>query len=128
MCIALAAYGNRIASVFESSEKFVIVEAPFYDLNKSRSVKIDNNSPDALLRLLRNNKVTVLICGAISGYVRHLLEAQNIQIIPWVTGAIPEIIQAFRSDNLISPDFIMPGCGGRGRHGRHQFKRGRSHF
>lgn len=125
MCLALATYQNRIASLFESSDKFIIIQSPSYDVKNSTSIVISNNSPNELLQLLKNNNVKILICGAISGCVRQLLEAQNIRVIPWITGDIQGVVEAFRSNQLFSPSFIMPGCRGRGRFGRGQFQRGR---
>lgn len=127
MCIALATYRNRIASLLESSEKFVIIQSPSYDIKNSKSITISNNSPNELLKLLKNNNVKILICGAISGYLRHILEVQNIEVIPWITGNIQSVIQAFRSDNLVSSSFIMPGCR-RGECCRYRFQRGRQNF
>ena len=127
MCIALAAFGNRIASLFESSDTFIIVKSPSYDIKNSKSITITNNSPNELLQLLKNSNAKILICGAISGCIRNLLEAQNIRVIPWITGDIQSVVQAFRSNNL-SSSFIMPGCRRRGRYGHYGFRRGQQNF
>jgi predicted Fe-Mo cluster-binding NifX family protein len=124
MCIAIATYKNRIASLLESSDKFVIIHSPSYDIKNSKSITICNNSPNELLQLLKSNNTKTLICGAISGYIRRLLEARNIEVIPWITGDIQSVIKAFCSDNLVSSSFIMPGCSQIGHHRRHRFRRG----
>ncbi len=128
MCIAIATYKNRIASLFESSDKFVIIHSPSYDIKNSKSITICNNSPNELLQLLKSNNTKTLICGAISGYIRSLLEAHNIEVIPWITGDIQSVIKAFRLDNLISSSFIMPGCRKRGRHRHQGFRRGQQNL
>ena len=127
MCIAIAAYGNRIASLFESSEKFVIIQSPSYDIKNSKSIIISNNSPNELFQLLKNNNIKTLICGAISGCIRNQLEARNIEVIPWITGDIQSVALAFCSNNLVSSSFMMPGCGKKGRCRHHRFRGGLQH-
>ena len=123
MSTAIAAYGDRIASLFESSEKFIIIHSSSDDIKNLPSINIGNNSPNELLRLLKQNDVKILICGAISGCVQDLLEAHNIEVIPWITGDIESVIQAFYSENLISSSFMMPGYRKRGCNRRHRFHR-----
>lgn len=124
MSLALATYENRIASLFESSDRFVIMDVASFDLEKSRSIPVGNNSPCELIKILKANNVTVLICGAISGNNHHQIEAEGIQVIAWITGDIQSVVQAYLAGNLYSPTFIMPGIGRRGRRGRHGFHKG----
>ena len=128
MCVAIAAYRNRIASLFESSEKFVIIHSPSYDIKNSKSIAITNNSFNDLLQLLKNNSIKILTCGAICSDNRRILEAHNIEVIPWITGDVQNVIQAFRSSNLISSSFLMPGCGKRHCHRNRRFRHGRQKF
>jgi len=121
MSLALATYEDRIASLFESSDRFVVIDLPASTLENSRSIPVDDNSPPELLKLLKRNDVTVLICGAISGYNHHLLEVEGIQVIPWITGDLQRVAQAYFTGNLFSLPFVMPGCRRKGRHGRHGF-------
>jgi len=124
MYIALAAYQDRIASLFESSEKFVIINSPSYDIKHAKSINVSNNALTELVQLLKTNNIEILICGAIRGYVRQQLESQNIKVIPWITGDIQNVVQAFLSNNLFSSSFLMPGCRKRGYHKRQRFRRG----
>ena len=128
MCIALATFEDKIASLFESSNRFIIVPSPSYKFENLESIPIQNNSANELLHLLKQNNVKILICGAISSCMRRLMEAQQIQVIPWITGDVKMVVEAFHSDNLFSPLFIMPGCRGKGRHGRRQFGKRNHNF
>lgn len=128
MCIALATFEDKIASLFESSNRFIIVPSPSYKFENSESIPIKNNSANELLHLLKQNNVKILICGAISGCMRRLMEAQKIQVIPWITGDVQSVVEAFHSDNLFSSSFIMPGCRGKGRHRRRQFGKGKHNY
>lgn len=128
MCIAIAAYQDRIVSLFESSEKFVIIYSPSYDIKHAKSINVSNNAFTELIQLLKTNKIEILICGAIRGCVRQQIEAHNIKVIPWITGDIQNVVQAFLSDNLFSSSFLMPGCKNKGYYNRQRFRKGQQKF
>lgn len=109
MCVAIATYANRISSILETAEKIVILRAPFYNIEESQIISVSNYSPYEFSRLLKNHKVKTLICGAITGCVRHLIEGQNIKIIPWITGELQDVAQAYSSNRLDTSPFLMPG-------------------
>ncbi len=123
MCIALAAYQDRIASLFESSEMFIIIHSPSYDIKQSKSINVSNKLSIELIQLLITNNIEILICGAIRRCIRLQIEAQNIKVVPWITGNIPKVVQAFLSNNLFSSsDFLMPGCRRGGYQKRQRFR------
>ena len=126
MCVALATFENKIASLFESSNKFILIKSQSNKIQKSKAIPINNNSMNELIYLLKQNNVKVLICGAISGCNRRLLNAQNIKVIPWVTGDVNSIIRAYQSGMLFSSPYFMPGCKGRRGQGRGQFGKGKN--
>ena len=121
MCVALAAFENNIATVFDSSNKLILIKPPFYNLDNAESIVIKNNTLNELFHLLKINNVKILICGAISGCTRRSLEAQQIQVIPWITGDIESVIEAFKSNKMFPPSFIMPGCSRYRRRWQQQF-------
>ena len=122
MCLIISVYQNRVASLFESSENFLMIKPLDYDINQAKFINVSNNALYTLIRLNKNENINTLICGAMRGCVRHQIEAQNIKVIPWITGDIQNVVQAFLNDNLFSSSFLMPGC--RGRHQQHRFGRG----
>lgn len=125
MYLALAVYNNRIASLFETANQFVILNLPVEDLSKKKTITIRNNSISALQQLLEENQVKILICGAIHSCVAGSLEAIGIQLIPWITGEINSVVKAFQAGSL--ENYSMPGRCGRRRQGR-LGRRGRRYF
>ncbi|MEE4311355.1 MAG: NifB/NifX family molybdenum-iron cluster-binding protein [candidate division KSB1 bacterium] len=115
MLLALAAYENRIASVFESLDRFLIVDFKDRECHIVSTVKVNNPDFSNLMAIMKTNHADLLICGAINRCCRQLVEGQGIRIIPWVKGEIDHVMDAFSQDNLNSGDFIMPGCRRRGR-------------
>ena len=118
MCIALATFGDKIASLFESSDQFVIFRSAPYKIDDSETIPIKNNSPNELINLLKQHDVKIIICGAISGCMRRLLDANKIQVIPWITGDVKSVIDALLFNRLNTPSFVMPGCRAKRRQGR----------
>jgi predicted Fe-Mo cluster-binding NifX family protein len=127
MNICLAAYGNRIASLLETSDRLILIHAPDFDKSSVQTIPLYSGAYNEILKILQENNVNTLICGAITACVHDLLRAQNIEIIPWITGNVSDIIDALNTQKVLSPKFNMPGRGKgfRFRHGltrRNKFK------
>ncbi len=60
--------------------------------------------------LLKNKKVDLLICGAISMQLHHYMAAANIEIVPFICGSVPDILAAYNRGVLQNGDFFQPGC------------------
>jgi len=56
----------------------------------------------------------------------NVVEAQGIQIVPFVTGKVDQVLEAFLNDGLRSGEFYMPGRTGNRRARFHRRRRG--HF
>lgn len=125
MCLALAAFDNRIAALLETADRLVLIDLPAVDFSARKVVAVRNNSFANLVQLLQQNQVTVLICGAINGCRYRSLESLGVQVIPWITGNIDTVLAAFQNHTL--EQCMMPGCrkghrwGARGRHGWNEF-------
>ena len=125
MCLAIAAYENRMASLLETANQLVVVDLPPIDSKPKKIVAVIDNALPYLVQLLHRNNVTILICGAINGCMFRAIESMGIKVIPWITGNIDDIIAAYKNNTL--EQCVMPGClkghrrGNRGRHGRSKF-------
>ena len=54
--------------------------------------------------------VDVLICGTISRSLATVLMATNIEVIPFVTGPVDEVLAAYFNKQLDQAKFLQPGC------------------
>ncbi|HPK53680.1 MAG TPA: hypothetical protein PK114_04415, partial [Smithellaceae bacterium] len=59
--------------------------------------------------------VGTLICGAITRSLQEIVVANGIQVVPFITGDLREVIQAWMTAGLKGDAYVMPGCCGRGR-------------
>ena len=129
---AFACWKDRIAPVFDTAREFHIVEIRSGKIvRESRGNLADNQPFKTALRMVEL-QVDVLVCGAISGHIQDLIVAYGIRIVPFVSGELQQVIEAWIEGRLEKGDFAMPGCGlqrrrrrqrgaGRGRgNGRHR--------
>ncbi len=111
MKVALAVWNRRISPVFDVSRQFVILEIHDDSVARRRTWEIRVEDPLQRVDQLFELGVEILICGAISRSLLTVLEERGMKVIPFTAGGIEEIIEAFRLNNLLSPELAMPGCG-----------------
>ena len=121
MRIALSIWNDRISPVFDNSSRLLLI-----DLENGREIGRTEEPigqamiPDRAARL-KELRINVLLCGAISRPLAYLLVASGVSVIPFLTGEIEEVLDAYLKGKLNDPHFLMPGC----RRGRRRFRRGR---
>ncbi|MBW2624372.1 MAG: NifB/NifX family molybdenum-iron cluster-binding protein [Deltaproteobacteria bacterium] len=113
MKVALTVWENRISPVFDSTRMLLIVNIENRGVAEKQYVPFDCDSPFSRAAKLDDLGAGVLICGAISNSFANLIEVRNIRIIPFIAGAVDEVIEAYLMGTPISKKFRMPGYGTR---------------
>ena len=128
MKIAIPTWNGRVSPVFDTASRLVIVEIA----KESETARFETDISEHFLpsksMRLTGLGINTLICGAISRPLAYMITAAGIKLIPWIAGQVEEVIQAFLTNTLFDPRFIMPGCAGpwgKGPGGRHGQGRGR---
>ncbi len=124
--IAFACWDNRIAPVFDTAETLVLLEARSDSAHRRTESLPSGSSMQQIRMRLIEWDVDTLICGAISRPLFDHLTFGGMRVIPFVSGDLNEVIEAFCRNRLDSGRFSMPGCchrrrraaQGRGRHVR----------
>ena len=124
MTIAIPEFNGRVSPVFDTCQHLLV-----FDIRpdgKREETKVDWSKVVRPYRAfqLRNNKVDTLICGGISNWLAGQINAQEIQLVPWVSGGVYDVLNAFLAGRLFENGFFMPGCNGRGRQGTGRGRRG----
>jgi predicted Fe-Mo cluster-binding NifX family protein len=120
MKVAFTAWGDRISPVFDSARRLLIADIE-NEMVISRQYESFNSQPvSRLVDMLKNLKIEVLICGAISQTPSIIIEASGVKLISFVGGKIDDVLMSYISGISIVPGFSMPGCGH-----QHQRKRRR---
>jgi len=115
---AFAVWQERIAPVFDVSQQVLLV-----DLNDGEVVAevrrpLSQTWPEERAQHLAQLGIDVLICGAISRALQTLVTTKGIEVIPFVTGPLDDVVSAWQHGGLNLQRFTMPGCGRRGQRRR----------
>jgi len=109
MAIALAASQDHIATVFDSADSFVIINAGAPEIQKIEPLP-PGLSAMQMIKILRDLKIKVLLCGAISGFSQQMIEGADILVISFLKGDLKDVAAGFFANRLDDPAFCLPGC------------------
>jgi len=108
--IAITIWGNRISPVFDSAKTLLITEIKNGMIQKKTYQSFDPHAVHDLLKTLKEQNISTLICGAISTHPAELIVENDIKLISFVMGNTLEFLENFTDKNQIKKSFIMPGC------------------
>jgi predicted Fe-Mo cluster-binding NifX family protein len=111
MKVALTVWENRISPLFDCARMLLIVDVADQTETVRYFEPFQCESPSSRATKLSDLNVKVLICGAVSDVFANVIETNGIRIIPFVAGAVDEVIDAYLTGAISSPKFQMPGCG-----------------
>ncbi len=112
---AFAAWQERIAPVFDVARHLLLVDVAAGAIVTQARAEFTDASPAVRALRLSEWGVDDLVCGAISRPLAVMVSGQGIRLIPFVTGPLDEVVQAWLRGGLAGERFTMPGCCGRPR-------------
>jgi predicted Fe-Mo cluster-binding NifX family protein len=118
---AFLCWKDRIAPVFDTACEFHAVEVQSGKIVRESRETLEENQPLRTALRFAELQTDVLVCGAVSGYVQSLIAAYGIRVVPFVSGDLRPVIDAWVAGKLKNDAFAMPGCG---RHLRQHCGRG----
>ncbi|RKY23603.1 MAG: hypothetical protein DRP62_05595 [Planctomycetota bacterium] len=129
MKIAIPIYGDNVSNVFDFAHRLLLVEIENGKVIERSEIELKDESLLQRAGQLKDLGIDVLICGAISQALANMVTASGIQLLPYVTGSVNDVLEAYLSGQLVQPQFSMPGCWpgarrGFGRGGRRCRRRG----
>lgn len=125
MKVALPIWNNRISPLFDTACR-VVIWSDGEGRGEPEEYDLRDLVPPMKVRRIQELGVEVLICGAVSNTVAYLVESAGIKLVPWISGPVRDVIEAFERGQLDESRYFMPGCGrmkrkraggGRGRAG-----------
>ncbi len=119
---AFSLWQGRIAPVFDVSRRLLILETKEGGGMTRLEELMSGDAPLEKCASLVSRGVDTLVCGAISRYLRGAITAAGIRVIPFVSGPVDEVVDAWAQGRIAEDSFTMPGCcGDRGRRQRGMF-------
>jgi predicted Fe-Mo cluster-binding NifX family protein len=111
MKLALTVWENRISPVFDCAQRLLVVDVHGEMATGKHLEPFRYESPFSRATKLSDLGIKVLICGAVSESFANVIETYGIRIIPFVAGAVEEVLDAFLTGQIYDAKFRMPGCG-----------------
>lgn len=110
MKIAIPVWEGKVSPVFDTASRLLILQVE--DKNETSRFETFLDETDLTRRCMRIQALGVdtLICGAISGHFHRMLRADNVEIIPWISGAAEDVLKAYLDGEIFNSKFLMPGC------------------
>ena len=109
MKIAITVWGNRISPVFDSAQALLVAEIRQTEVVNRQIELFKAGVFSRFIELLTELEVQVLICGALSDEPAAMLAANEIEVIPFITGRA-EVVLSLYVKGMDLADFTMPGC------------------
>lgn len=111
--LAIPVFRSRVAPVLNWCSKVFIIPENTTECESGRELRLPDINAFDRLRLLRDEGVATLICGALSPDLLSFGENIGLHIIHGVAGEIGEVLEAYHERQLGHPRFWLPGCQGR---------------
>lgn len=124
MKIAIPIWNNNVSVVFDFASRLLLVDIKDGSEIKRSEIEIKFQSSMERSLKLKELQVDILICGAISQSLEYMVTANGIEVLPYVTGHIDNVINAYLSGQLAQSNFILPGCWPGARRGFGKWRRG----
>lgn len=115
MKAAFSTWLGSVAPLFDEAREILLVDTRSGRVVEECTKLLAGTLPIRRALELEEMGAQVLVCGAISRPIREALEANGIRVIPFVSGQVDDIVQAWMGGFLMSDRYCMPGCRGRGR-------------
>jgi predicted Fe-Mo cluster-binding NifX family protein len=132
MKIGIPVWNGFVSSVFDFAHQLAVVDAKGHQVVRRSQIGLREQPMQRRAEELIRLGIDVLICGAISRSLASMLVASNIEVIPFVSGSVDSVLDAYFAGRLSEPQFLQPGCrsGARNRFchrhaGRHRHSGGR---
>ncbi|MBN2455522.1 MAG: NifB/NifX family molybdenum-iron cluster-binding protein [Sedimentisphaerales bacterium] len=124
MKLAIPVYNNNVSNVFDFAHRLLLVEIENGKETNRSEVALESQLLPQRADKLKSLGASVLVCGAISQALANMVTASGIQVLPYVTGRIDDVLSAYITGQLVKPEFTMPGCWPGARRGFGRRRRG----
>jgi len=109
MKLAIPVSSGRVSTAFDFARHLLLLEyEDGRELSRAEFV-LEEEIPVNRARRLESLGVRVLICGAISRLLAEHLTSVGIDVIPFVSGTVEEVLAAYLAGEVESEQFLMPG-------------------
>ncbi len=110
MKVAIPVCSDSVATTTDFARELVVADCQTSSVVRRRRIELEESLPGHRAKQLVQLRVDILICGAISRLLAKLIVDSGIQIIPFVSGPVDSVLEAFLNHKLAQACFLLPGC------------------
>jgi predicted Fe-Mo cluster-binding NifX family protein len=111
MRIAIPVWNEKVSPVFDTAAHVLVLQYKGSQEISRTETFLEGQDLYSRCHRLKALEVDILICGAISKcYYIMLCKSAGIRVIPWISGLLEEVLEAFLAGTLTDTKFLMPGC------------------
>jgi predicted Fe-Mo cluster-binding NifX family protein len=108
--VAVAEWQRRVSPVFDTARSVIVVGVDARGETARTRIALDRGSLHDRVNALTAGGVDVLLCGAVSRPLYEMLECAGIDVTPFLSGTVEELLEAFIAGRISDPQYTMPGC------------------
>lgn len=110
MKVGIPIWNNTVSSVFDFARRMVVIELVDGRETARREVALESEDIARRAAELQRAEIDVLICGAASKALVNMIRSYGIEVIPFITGSVNNVLDAYLEGQLNQQQFMMPGC------------------
>jgi predicted Fe-Mo cluster-binding NifX family protein len=110
MKIAIPVFGNRVSPRFDCANTMLLVTIRRKEIIEKKEFEIAQLNIFERVKQLANLGITKVICGGIDIFSLRLLNSHGINVIPFISGEIENVIKLFINGQLVSHFCVRRVC------------------
>jgi predicted Fe-Mo cluster-binding NifX family protein len=109
MRLAIPIWNDRVSPLLDTASRLLLIDMKNGTETSRFEVFLDEHELVRRCLRIQGLGVHVIICGAVSRPLLKMLASGGITLIPEISGATEEVLQAFLKDALSHARFLLPG-------------------
>ena len=98
--ILIPVFNDRVSSRLDCSEYFLLIKINDKIIQNRETIKIITKNQLEKLNIILSMKPATIICNGLPEFYKVELLKNKIEIIPWVSGQLEDVIQSFMIGTL----------------------------
>lgn len=109
MRLAIPVHESYVAAVADFAGAFLLIDIKGASVTGRETVMCNVNLVPAKVAILDENRVDMLICGAVSRVFAAMVIHSGIELVPFISGSVEDVLSAYLQGSLNDPRYFMPG-------------------
>ena len=108
--LAIPIWNDRVSTTFDFAQTLLVVEVSGEREISRKTIVLKDEPAERKAHEIRDMGVQVVLCGALSRPLAQAVTQRGIEIIPYVTGHVDDVLAVYLCGRLTEPLFLQPGC------------------